>query len=152
MTPLLARPEDVENAFYEAIARADLDALMALWADDEEIVCVLPDGRRFLGAAAIRERWRALFSANTRIAVRISQPLRWSSMLLAVHHVVETFYAADDPAPKSCVLATSVFQRGARGWRLLAHHASASAELIDAADASDADDNGAPGLVRRVLH
>ncbi|MET0266304.1 MAG: nuclear transport factor 2 family protein, partial [Duganella sp.] len=29
---------DVEAAFYDALNRADLDALMALWADDDEIV------------------------------------------------------------------------------------------------------------------
>lgn len=144
MTPLLARPEDVETAFYEAIARADLDALMALWADDEEIVCVLPDGRRLVGASAIRERWRGVFAASARISVHVSQPVRWSSMLIAVHHVVQTFYAGDDPAPKSHVLATNVFQRGPLGWRLLAHHASAAAEL------PDEDDSGAPTI--RILH
>lgn len=145
--PVLARPEDVETAFYEAIARGDLEGLMALWADDEEIVCVLPDGRRLLGASAISERWRALFAANPRIVVRISQPLRWNSLLLAVHHVVETFYSGSDPGPKSRVLATNVYQRGANGWRLIAHHASAAAELPEDDD-GDASDGGVP----RVLH
>ena len=31
----LATAEDTEHAFYDAIARADLESLMALWADDE---------------------------------------------------------------------------------------------------------------------
>ena len=35
---------EVEVAFYEAINRADVQALMALWADDEEIVCIHPGG------------------------------------------------------------------------------------------------------------
>ena len=39
---LLSSAEDVENAFYDAIARADLESLMALWAEDEEIVCIHP--------------------------------------------------------------------------------------------------------------
>ena len=33
---------EVEAAFYDALHRADLEALMALWADDEEIVCIHP--------------------------------------------------------------------------------------------------------------
>ncbi|WP_153116735.1 YybH family protein [Rhodocyclus tenuis] len=147
-SPALARPEDVETAFYEAIARSDLEGLMALWADDEEIVCVLPDGRRLVGASAISERWRALFAANPRISVRISQSVCWNSLLLAVHHVVETFYSGNDPSPKSRVLATNVFQRGANGWRLLAHHASAAAELPESDDGNEIDDGGVP----RVLH
>ena len=35
---------EVEAAFYDALHRADLEALMALWADDEEIVCIHPGG------------------------------------------------------------------------------------------------------------
>jgi ketosteroid isomerase-like protein len=47
-------PEEAEAAFYAALARADLDALMALWADDEEIVCIHPGAPRLIGHAAIR--------------------------------------------------------------------------------------------------
>ena len=35
---------DIEAAFYDALSRADAQALMTLWADDEEIVCVHPGG------------------------------------------------------------------------------------------------------------
>src|SRR5476651_2312874 len=31
---------EVETAFYDALNRADVESLMALWADDEEIVCI----------------------------------------------------------------------------------------------------------------
>jgi ketosteroid isomerase-like protein len=50
MIVVFATPEDVETAFYEAIARADLVALMSVWADDEEIVCIHPTGQRLSGA------------------------------------------------------------------------------------------------------
>ena len=33
-------PDDVEAALYEALQRGDIEALMAVWADDDEIVCV----------------------------------------------------------------------------------------------------------------
>ncbi|MCX7168975.1 MAG: nuclear transport factor 2 family protein, partial [Proteobacteria bacterium] len=33
-------PQDAEAAFYDALERADLEALMAVWAEDEEIVCI----------------------------------------------------------------------------------------------------------------
>src|SRR5262245_28748700 len=51
---------EVETAFYDALNRADLEALMALWADDEEIVCVHPGGPRLIGHRAIRESWSAI--------------------------------------------------------------------------------------------
>ena len=46
---------EVEAAFYEALNRADVEALMALWADDEEIVCIHPGGPRLHGHAAIQQ-------------------------------------------------------------------------------------------------
>ena len=54
--------DDIEVALYDAIGRADLDALMALWADDEEIVCIHPDGTRLIGYAAIRASWEEIFT------------------------------------------------------------------------------------------
>ncbi len=128
MSTLFASAEDVETAFYEAIARADLEALMAVWADDEEIVCVHPTGQRLRGAAAIRDNWRSIFANNPRLTVRISQSVRWAGMLLAVHSVLETLYVGDDTTAHGSMLATNVFQRGARGWRLLSHHASTAAD------------------------
>ena len=39
-------PQDAESAFYEALERADLEQMMAVWSEDEEIVCVHPGGPR----------------------------------------------------------------------------------------------------------
>ena len=128
MNVIFASAEDVETAFYEAIAHANLDALMNVWADDEEIVCIHPTGVRLRGAAAIRENWRAIFANNPQLTVRITHSVRWSSMLLCVHNVIETLYLGDEPTPHGPMLATNVFQRGASGWRLLSHHASAAAD------------------------
>lgn len=149
MTLIFAHAEDVENAFYEAIARADLEALMSVWAEDEDIVCIHPTGHRLAGAAAIRESWRAIFAGNPRLTVRVAQSVRWSGMLLAVHSVVETLYVGDDPTPQGPMLATNVFQRGAHGWRLLSHHASTAADLDPAAAGGERHgESGGP----RTLH
>ncbi len=44
-----ASPDDVEQAFYEAVARGDADLLMLVWAEDEETLCVHPTGVRLRG-------------------------------------------------------------------------------------------------------
>lgn len=138
-----AAPEDVEQAFYEAVQRGDADLLIQLWADDEETLCVHPTGVRLLGILPIRESWRGIFAGNPRFTVRVAHSVRWSGMLLAVHSVVETLYAGDATTPQGSLLATNVLQRGASGWRLLAHHASAAGE-----DGHDEAGDGAP----RTLH
>ncbi|MCB1941947.1 MAG: nuclear transport factor 2 family protein [Candidatus Accumulibacter sp.] len=128
MNTLLASPDEVEAVFYDAIARADLMALMSVWSDDEDIVCIHPTGQRLSGAAAIRDSWRSIFANNPRLKVRLSRVVRWNSMLLAVHNVVETLYIGDEQKAHGPMLATNVFQRGASGWRLLAHHSSTAAD------------------------
>ncbi|WP_313954135.1 nuclear transport factor 2 family protein [Accumulibacter sp.] len=149
MITVFASPEDVESTFYEAIARADLVALMSVWADDEEIICIHPTGQRLIGTTAIRESWRSIFANNQRLQVRLSRGLRWNSMLLAVHNVVETLYIGDQPQAHGPLLATNVFQRGASGWRLLAHHSSTAADhdLADRRTEGERD-----GKTQRTLH
>lgn len=139
---LFASPDDAEAAFYDAIERADLEAMMTIWADDEEVVCIHPAGQRLSGHAAVRESWRQVFESGSRLHVRVSHTVRWSSALMAVHNVLETLYLGDDPTPHGPMLATNVFIRGAKGWRLLSHHASVASEP------PSADGAGSP----RVLH
>lgn len=121
---LFATADDAETAFYDAIERGDLEAMMAVWADDEEVACIHPAGQRLTGLAAVRESWRQIFAAGSRLHVRVTHTLRWNSALMAVHNIVETLYVGDAQTAHGPVHATNVFVRGANGWRLLAHHAS----------------------------
>ena len=121
---LLATPDDVEAQFYEALQQADLAALMAVWADDEEIVCVHPGGGRVIGPAAIRASFEAIFSHNP-IPVTIEQVHRLHSVGAAVHHLVERIAVTTAEGLQTAwVLTTNVYQKTAQGWRMVAHHAS----------------------------
>ena len=128
MSGILTTPDDAEEAFYDAIARADLDALMNLWAEDEEIICIHPGGQPLSGHHAIRESWQQIFASNPRFRVHVRRSVRWKGVLLAVHSVVESLYLGDDSTPHGPVLSTHVFQRGAKGWRLLSRHSSICAD------------------------
>jgi ketosteroid isomerase-like protein len=128
MSIIFTSAEDAEEAFYEAIGRADLEALMNVWADDEEIVCIHPTGQRLTGPAAIRDSWQAIFANNPRLSVRVTPSVRWKGVMLDVHSVVETLYLGDEPTPHGPMLSTNVFQRGPKGWRMLSHHTSAAAD------------------------
>ena len=134
MSTLYTTPEDAEDAFYDAISRADLDALMNVWAEDEEIVCIHPTGQRMDGHAAIRESWRSIFESNPRFSVHIRSKVRWESLLISVHSVVETLFLEKDQTVHGPMLTTNVFIRGANGWRLLSRHTSAAAEAAESDD------------------
>src|SRR3954469_17301771 len=121
--------QDAENAFYEVLERCDLEGMMAVWAEDDDIVCVHPAGPRLTGHDQIREAWARIFSAGARARVHITNQVAISGMMLAVHSVHENFTlqgqprgdAAAQPVP---VVATNVYLRTAAGWRMIVHHAS----------------------------
>ena len=121
---LLASADDVEAHFYDALQAGDLDRLMAVWADDDEVVCVHPGGARVIGAASIRASFEAIF-ANGGVAAVPEQVRRLHSMGVAVHHLVERVRLASGQGSREAwVLATNVYVHTAQGWRMVAHHAS----------------------------
>lgn len=134
---LVASPDDAEAQFYEALREADIERLMAIWSDDDEIVCVHPGGTRVIGVRAIRASFEALF-ANGGIPVQVEQVRRVLSLEVAMHNVIEHVVVATAEGPRSgYAIATNVFLKTALGWRLVVHHASAGSapEASEFADA-----------------
>jgi ketosteroid isomerase-like protein len=137
-TPPLASPDEIEQQFYEALQRGDIDRLMAVWSDDDEISCVHPGGPRVVGAAAIRSAFEAVF-ANGAVNARPEKVRRLQTHASAVHSVLEHIQLMTAEGPQSAwVVATNVYLKGAQGWRLVAHHASPGSpremqEIVEAA-------------------
>ena len=135
---LMGDPEDVEHEFYEALQRGDIDKLMAVWSDDDEIVCVHPGGPRLVGAAAIRASFEAIF-ANGAIPAVPEKARRVLSHAAAIHNVLERVEVMSEEGLQAAfVVATNVYLKGAQGWRMVAHHASPGTpqevqEIIEAA-------------------
>ena len=133
---LMASVDDVEAQFYEALQRADIERLMAVWSDDDEVVCVHPGGPRVVGHAAIRATFEAIF-ANGAIPVRFEKLKRVESAGCAVHNLLERVDIATPEGPKTAwVIATNVYLKTTQGWRLVAHHASpgSSREMPESID------------------
>jgi ketosteroid isomerase-like protein len=117
-------PDDVEAQFYESLREGDLDKLMAVWAEDEEIVCIHPGGPRLVGAAAVRAAFEAVF-ANGSVQVWPEKVRRVHALGAAIHSVVERVALATPEGPRTgWVMATNVYLKTAQGWRMVAHHAS----------------------------
>lgn len=112
---------EVETAFYEALNRADVDTLMALWAEDEEIVCVHPGGPRLHGHAAIQASWEAILERGG-LQIRPSQLHETHNLMSAGHTVIEGVTSSADEAAH--LVATNVYMKTPRGWRMVLHHVS----------------------------
>ena len=118
--------DDAEAQFYEALQQGDLDKLMAVWADDDEIVCVHPGGSRVIGPAAVRASFEAIFGHGGGVPAWPEQVHRIQQTGSELHHLVEriTVPADGGGTQDAWVLATNVYVKTAMGWRLAAHHAS----------------------------
>jgi len=121
---LFASPQDAEAAFYEALTKADLDAMMAVWADDDDIYCVHPGGARIAGMEKVRESWRQIFSGGQTLRFQLREQQLVQGMMLSVHSVYEQITVAGEQRPRAPVIATNIYIRTERGWRMVAHHAS----------------------------
>jgi ketosteroid isomerase-like protein len=121
---LFGSPQDAEAAFYEALAKADLEAMMAVWADDDDIYCVHPGGARITGMEQVRESWRQIFAGGQTLRFQLREQQQVQGMMLSVHSVYEQITVAGEQRPRGPVIATNIYLRTERGWRMVAHHAS----------------------------
>ena len=131
--PWAGTPDDVEAQFYQALQRGDIAGLMAVWADDDEVVCVHPGGPRVVGPRAIRASFEGIF-ANGGVPAQPAQVHRLNWLGGALHHLVERIdIRTNEGLQTAWVLATNVYVKTAQGWRLAAHHASPGSAVEPAA-------------------
>jgi uncharacterized protein (TIGR02246 family) len=120
-----ATPDEAEQAFYEAFERGDLAALMAVWATQEEIVCVHPQGPRLVGHDAIEQSYKQIFGSGMQLRVEIAQSHQYHTQALAVHCVIEMLTVQGEREAPPPIAAVNVFALTDDGWRMVAHHSSA---------------------------
>lgn len=123
--------DETEVNFYEALQTADLERLMACWADEDEVICVHPGGPRLVGLGAIRAAFDMVFNSGS-IRIQVEALRKIESMTSAVHSVRERIEILTRDGPvEAYAIATNVYHKTAQGWRLVAHHASPGASQED---------------------
>jgi uncharacterized protein (TIGR02246 family) len=115
-------PQEAEAAFYAAFIRRDLEAMMTVWAEDDDIVCIQPHGDPLSGRAAIRASWEAIFRRAPDMHFIIEEKLRVHDGQLAVHVVHEHIRAGEETPPS--VHTTNAYRLTDKGWRMVLHHAT----------------------------
>ena len=117
-------PEEAEAAFYDAFTRADLEAMMAVWANEEDIVCAHPAGPSLRGRTAVQASWRAMFADGPSMHFEVSSRAAHIEARLAIHCVYESISHGTDFRQHARVFATNAYKLTNRGWRMVLHHAS----------------------------
>lgn len=121
-------PQDAEAAFYAALERADLDAMMEVWSEDDEVSCVHPGGARLCGYEQVREHWAQMFKSGQRLQVQLSDQVVVSGMMVSIHSMHENIRvrgpAGETAGGRGVAVTTNVYLRAGSGWRMVLHHSS----------------------------
>ena len=132
---IFTTPQDAATAFYRAFEAKDIDAMMAAWAEDEEIVCVHPGGPRLVGFDAVRLGWEQIFAGETKLLFRLEELVVLETVGMALQSAIEQVTVGDNPAPRGTAIASNVFLRTPSGWRIVLHHASPAPTMTIASPA-----------------
>jgi len=115
--------DQAELAFYRAFEANDLDAMMAVWDDADDIVCIHPMGPALNGRSAVIDSWREILSGGVAMRFSLEMVQIYNADNLSIHLLNEHIDVASGNrvAPMA---ATNIFRLGAHGWRMVSHHAS----------------------------
>ena len=121
----VAQIRSVNERFYRAFERLDMEAMAAVWAKTAYVKCIHPGWGLLMGWDAVRASWEIIFRNTgeirftlTEMQVELRGPLAWVTLTENILTQVEGRVAA------TSVLATNVLEKAGARWLLIHHHAS----------------------------
>jgi len=116
-------PVEAQSTFYDAFTRGDLEAMMTVWAADEDIVCVHPGGAPVIGARSVRQSWQQILGAEEKLNISASVLEQWIGDEIATFVVTEHLFLPSQNVHVE-TLATNVFRKVNSIWKMVLHHGS----------------------------
>lgn len=122
---LFGSASELETAFYAALSQGDIEAMMRVWSDDEEIICILPNLPYAQGHIAVHDLWENLFNIG-QFKAHILATHTFDNLLTAVHtllvHIQLTTRSGETQAFN--LHTTQVYLKSEQGWRMSVYHAT----------------------------
>jgi len=115
-------PQQAEDAYYDALEEGNLDKLLSIWADSDDICCLLPMYPMMQGRKGIEDVFSHLFGQGHGVELSITH-LGWiETDEIAIHQVEESIpNQPADAHPAPPVYGTNIFRKEPSGWRLIVH-------------------------------
>jgi ketosteroid isomerase-like protein len=115
---------DTLNAYYQAVAEANVDSVMALWIDEEFATCICADGTHLHGL----ERIRAGLATQLGAAPVNIEPLDirvYDRLGTVVYAIAEAHQPVGPGGAPRMIFTTYVMVHERGEWRIAHIHASA---------------------------
>lgn len=119
---VFSTPEEAQLAFYHAFEQNDLEAMMRVWDDGDDILCIHPMAPALHSRNAVTHGWREIFTGGAEMRFTIETIQRYAQpelVILIVNELIEVG-SGKRVAP---IVATNVYRLNTHGWRMLTHHA-----------------------------
>jgi uncharacterized protein (TIGR02246 family) len=122
MSQIYHTPQEAEDDFYDALEDGDLDRLLSVWADSDDVCCLLPMYPMIQGRKDIEELFAHLLSQGQGVELSVSH-LSWiETGDVAIHHVEETVQKVPgDTSPPPPFYGTNIYRKEDQGWHLIVH-------------------------------
>ena len=129
MTQTYDTPQEAEDAFYDALDEGDLNRMLSVWAEADDICCLLPMHPMIQGREAVTGVFTHLFSEGHGVSLSIAH-LGWiETDDIAIHQVEETI---EDPVARRHAVGNNLADLAAKAG-LKAHRSPTDRQAQEAA-------------------
>jgi hypothetical protein len=104
------------EAFYRAFADRDMAAMEALWSREAPVACIHPGWSALVSRRDVIESWRRILGNENSPRVTCKEPS-------AFVHGECAFVVCYEEIDGNFLVATNVFRREGRQWKLVHHQA-----------------------------
>jgi len=116
---------EVNQAFYRAFEKKDIEAMSNVWSQGVATICIHPGWNVLRGWKDIKLSWTKIFQNTNYIEIEteiLTTEIRGD--LAYVVLVENVFQVINGRRTQAQSLATNIFERMAQKWYLVNHHAS----------------------------
>jgi SnoaL-like domain len=128
------------EAFYQAFAARDIDAMEQLWAKAAPVACIHPGWSPVVGREGVLASWRAILANPASPAIRCRRPQ-------AFLHGDSAFVICYEEIEGAVLIATNLFVREGPGWKMTHHQAGPVAVQSEEEEDEPTEEEGPGGAI-----
>ena len=114
----------VNENFYQAFNRGDLNLMQSVWAHNESVVCIHPGWEVIRGFDGVIKSWESIFVGSENLEIKLSDIKVTDGGMIWVSCQENLYIISPEGVMTSRVYASNIFQQVDGEWKMILHHAS----------------------------